>query len=40
MILLSRKRIRCLVPIILMEEAFGIDGDVMLDIAREISEAR
>jgi len=29
-----------LVPIIPMEEAFGIDGDVMREIAREISGAR
>jgi len=29
-----------LVPIIPMEEAFGIDGEVMREIAREISEAR
>jgi len=29
-----------LVPIIPMEEAFGIDGGVMREIAREIIEAR
>jgi len=29
-----------LVPFTPMEEAFGIDGDVMREIAREISEAR
>jgi len=29
-----------LIPITPMEEAFGMDGDVMREIAREISEAR
>ena len=29
-----------LVPITPMEEAFGVDGDVMREVAREISEAR
>jgi len=29
-----------LIPITPMEEAFGIDGDIMREIAREITEAR
>jgi len=29
-----------LIPITPMEEAFGMDGDIMREIAREISEAR